>query len=68
MTSIRCARTAKSGIAVAVSLALFFTSAGWPASQAFAQALGAARAGEGGVRAIALPVTSISNGSPITSL
>ena len=68
MTSIRCARTAKSGIAVAVSLALFFTSAGWPASQAFAQALGAARAGEGGVRAIALPVSSISNGSSISAL
>ncbi|MFI5362953.1 MAG: AAA family ATPase, partial [Elusimicrobiota bacterium] len=65
MISIRCSRAAKSGIAVAVSFALFLTSAGWPASQAFAQALTAARAAEGGVRIVVLPDASISNGVPV---
>ncbi|HXT00400.1 MAG TPA: hypothetical protein VN915_06975, partial [Elusimicrobiota bacterium] len=69
MTSIRCTRTLKSGIAVAVSFALFFTSAGWPASQAFAQVFnGAARAGEAGTAPVALPAASLSNSSPVRAL
>ena len=57
MTSIKCTRMVKSGISVAVSLALFLTSAGWPATQAYAQAVGASPAGKAaGVRAVvALP-------------
>ena len=68
MTSIRCTRTMKSGIAVAVSISLFLTSAGWPASQAFAQVIGAASAGEAGVSVRVAPAAIGSNASPVPAL
>ena len=40
MTSMRFSRTVKSGVASAVSLALFLSSAGWPISRAYAQTVG----------------------------
>jgi ATP-dependent Clp protease ATP-binding subunit ClpC len=57
MTSIRFTRNVKSAIAGAVSLSLFLGSAGWPASQAFAQAVSASRAAEGASPVLALPVS-----------
>ncbi|MFI5345795.1 MAG: AAA family ATPase [Elusimicrobiota bacterium] len=58
----------KSAIASAVSLSLFLSSAGWPASRAFAQAVSAARAVEGASPVLALPVSAASSLSPISPL
>jgi ATP-dependent Clp protease ATP-binding subunit ClpC len=69
MTSIRSTRTLKSGIAAAVSFSLFFTSAGWPASQAFAQVMGAASAGsEAGVQVRVAPVSLSGNAGSVPAL
>ncbi|MDE2489799.1 MAG: AsmA family protein, partial [Elusimicrobia bacterium] len=56
MSPIRINKALKSVIAVAVSASLFVTSAGWPAAQAFAQAI-SAPAGEAGAasRVVAVP-------------
>ena len=68
MTLIRFPRSVKAGIAAAVSLALFMGSAGGPATQAFAQAINAARAGEGASPVRALPASAGSALAPLTSL
>ncbi|MEK7383925.1 MAG: site-2 protease family protein, partial [Elusimicrobiota bacterium] len=70
MTLIPCTRTVKSGIAVAVSLALLLSSAGGPATQAYAQAIHGASLGEAGARAravIASPASMSGVAAPVTA-
>jgi ATP-dependent Clp protease ATP-binding subunit ClpC len=68
MTSIRFTRSVKSVIAVAVSVSLFLGSAGWPATRAFAQAVSAARAGEGSSAVRALPPSAASGMASLSPL
>ncbi|MBI5200630.1 MAG: hypothetical protein HY925_03505, partial [Elusimicrobia bacterium] len=58
----------KSAIAGAVSFSLFVSSAGWPASRAFAQAVSAARAGEGSSPVRALSAAAAAGLSPLSAL
>ncbi len=65
MTMLRCPRWMKSGISVAVCGALVLTSAGGPASRAYAQTLGASAEAGSGVRAI--PATGAPIGTPVAA-
>jgi len=64
MTTFRCPRWMKSGISVAVCAALALTSAGGPASRAYAQTLGASAEAGSSVRAIPAAGAAV---APITA-
>ncbi|MBI3564327.1 MAG: site-2 protease family protein, partial [Elusimicrobia bacterium] len=68
MTSIRMGRTVKSGIASAVSVALFLGSAGGPASRAYAQSVRLAAPGEATGAVRALPTAGVSAVSAIPAV